>query len=141
MRPWNWREPETRCASLALPVPSRVRCPFACAYMSWWHFDVGADKVVAPRWATKCCFDAVRASGSSRSGIAEGQIPCPRLQIEVFTAHHDRSRCFSETVDGSFPVVVTGAWFPRSILGKAHALCAYVRCLLIAMHIAWVSWR
>ncbi len=63
------------------------------------------------------------------------------LQVDVFTAHHDRSRCFSETVDGSFPVIVAGAWFPRSILGKAHALCAYVRCLLVAMHIAWVSWR
>ena len=63
------------------------------------------------------------------------------LQVDVFTAHHDRSRCFSETVDGSFPVVVAGSWFPRSIGGKAHALCAYVRCLLVAMHIAWVSWR
>ena len=59
----------------------------------------------------------------------------------MFTAHHDPSRCFAETLDGSFPVIVTGGWFPRAILGKAHALCAYVRCLLIAFHIGWLSWR
>ena len=62
-------------------------------------------------------------------------------QVDMFTAHHDPSRCFAETVDGSFPVIVTGSWFPRAVLGKAHALCAYVRCLLVAAFISWLSWR
>ena len=58
--------------------------------------------------------------------------------MTIYTAHHDRSRAFAETVDGPFRVVVAGAWFPRSLAGgRAIALCAYVRCVLAALRIAW----
>lgn len=62
-------------------------------------------------------------------------------QVDVFTAFHDPQRCFQETVSGPFSVTVAGGWFPRHILGRAHALCAYIRCTLVAMYIAWRSWR
>ncbi len=65
----------------------------------------------------------------------------PWPQVDVYTAHHDRDRCFEETVDGPFSVTVCGAWFPRTMLNRMHAFCAYVRCILIAMHIAWVAFR
>ncbi|KAI3436741.1 hypothetical protein D9Q98_006156 [Chlorella vulgaris] len=61
--------------------------------------------------------------------------------VDVFTAFHDPQRCFQETVSGPFSVTVAGGWFPRHILGRAHALCAYIRCTLVAMYIAWRSWR
>lgn len=65
---------------------------------------------------------------------------CP-AQVDVYTAFHDPSRCFAETVGGPFSVTVAGGWFPRHILGRAHALCAYIRCALVALYIAWLSWR
>lgn len=61
--------------------------------------------------------------------------------MDVYTAFHDPSRCFAETVGGPFSVTVAGGWFPRHILGRAHALCAYIRCALVALYIAWLSWR
>ncbi|PRW55889.1 alpha-1,3 1,6-mannosyltransferase ALG2 [Chlorella sorokiniana] len=61
--------------------------------------------------------------------------------VDGYTAFHDPSRCFVETVDGPFSVTVAGGWFPRHILGRAHALCAYIRCALVALYIAWLSWR
>lgn len=60
------------------------------------------------------------------------------IQVTIYTAHHDPSRAFAETVGGPFRVVVAGSWFPRSLLGgRAIALCAYVRCVLAALRIAW----
>ncbi|KAK9809938.1 hypothetical protein WJX72_002056 [[Myrmecia] bisecta] len=61
--------------------------------------------------------------------------------VDMYTAFHDRMRCFEETLDGSFPVIVAGQWFPRSFFGRMHALCAYIRCMLVALHIAWVAFR
>ena len=61
--------------------------------------------------------------------------------MDVYTAHHDRSRCFRETLDGAFSVTVAGGWFPRAIFNRMHAFCAYVRCILIAAYIAWVAFR
>jgi alpha-1,3/alpha-1,6-mannosyltransferase len=63
------------------------------------------------------------------------------LQVDVYTAHYDKNRCFSETLGGSFSVTVCGNWFPRSIFNRMHALCAYVRCVLIAAYIAWTAFR
>lgn len=62
-------------------------------------------------------------------------------QVDVYTAFHDPKRCFEETVNGPFSVTVAGGWFPRAIAGRAHALCAYIRCALCALYIAWLSWR
>lgn len=44
-------------------------------------------------------------------------------------------------MDGSFAVRIAGAWFPRTLGGRAVALCAYIRCILAALRLAWDSWR
>lgn len=62
-------------------------------------------------------------------------------QVTIYTAHHDPARCFKETVNGPFAVRVAGAWFPRTLGGRAVALCAYIRCILAALRLAWDSWR
>ncbi len=61
--------------------------------------------------------------------------------VDVYTAHYDPQRCFEETKTGGFRVVVAGSWFPRSLGGRFIALCAYIRCLIAAVHLAWCSWR
>lgn len=61
-------------------------------------------------------------------------------QVDVYTAYFDPARCFAETVGGPFSVTVAGGWFPRAILGRAMALCAYIRCALAALYIAWLGW-
>ncbi|KAJ7556987.1 hypothetical protein O6H91_05G107500 [Diphasiastrum complanatum] len=59
--------------------------------------------------------------------------------VHVFTAHHDRNRCFEDTINGSFPVTVYGSFLPRHVFRHLHALCAYVRCLWVAMCIVLFS--
>ncbi|MEW5318970.1 MAG: hypothetical protein WDW38_010148 [Sanguina aurantia] len=58
-------------------------------------------------------------------------------QVTIFTAHYDPARCFEETLTGAFRVTTAGTWFPRSIHGRAFALCAYIRCLIVATHLAF----
>lgn len=53
-------------------------------------------------------------------------------EVDVYTAYYDPERCFEETKSGLFRVIVRGSWFPRSIGGRAMALCAYMRCLIMA---------
>ncbi|KAA6423682.1 MAG: hypothetical protein FRX49_06253 [Trebouxia sp. A1-2] len=57
--------------------------------------------------------------------------------VHVYTAYHDVHRCFPETVSGAFPVIQAGNWFPRSFNNCLHAFCAYVRCTLAAIWLAW----
>jgi alpha-1,3/alpha-1,6-mannosyltransferase len=59
--------------------------------------------------------------------------------VDVYTAYYDPARCFEETRSGAFRVAVAGGWFPRSVAGRLHALCAYIRCVLVALRIAWVA--
>ncbi|PQM40768.1 alpha-1 3/1 6-mannosyltransferase ALG2 [Prunus yedoensis var. nudiflora] len=54
-------------------------------------------------------------------------------KVHVFTAHHDKNRCFEETISGTFPVTVYGAFLPRHIFYHLHAMCAYLRCLFVAV--------
>lgn len=54
-------------------------------------------------------------------------------KVHVFTSHHDKNRCFEETISGTFPVTVYGAFLPRHIFYHLHALCAYLRCLYVAL--------
>ena len=61
--------------------------------------------------------------------------------VDMYTAYYDPNRCFEETRTGGFRVSVAGSWFPRHIAGKLLAVCAYIRCLIVALHIAWVSWQ
>ncbi|KAF3442381.1 hypothetical protein FNV43_RR16297 [Rhamnella rubrinervis] len=53
--------------------------------------------------------------------------------VHIFTAHHDKNRCFEETISGTFPVTVYGAFLPRHFFYRLHALCAYLRCLFVAL--------
>lgn len=55
--------------------------------------------------------------------------------VSFVTTHHDKSHCFAETKDGSFPVIVVGDWIPRHIFGKFFALCAYIRMIYAALYI------
>ena len=63
------------------------------------------------------------------------------LQVDVYTAYHDRNRCFPETIGGAFPVIQAGNWFPRSFDNRLHAFCAYIRCTLAAIWLAWCAHR
>ncbi|KAL3636932.1 hypothetical protein CASFOL_019231 [Castilleja foliolosa] len=53
--------------------------------------------------------------------------------IHIFTSHHDKTRCFEETVSGTFPVTVYGDFLPRHIFYRFHAVCAYLRCIFVAL--------
>ncbi|XP_073150169.1 uncharacterized protein [Henckelia pumila] len=53
--------------------------------------------------------------------------------VHIFTSHHDKNRCFEETVSGIFPVTVYGAFLPRHIFYRLHAVCAYLRCIFVAL--------
>ncbi|XP_054273328.1 alpha-1,3/1,6-mannosyltransferase ALG2 [Macrosteles quadrilineatus] len=59
--------------------------------------------------------------------------------VGFVTSHHDKSHCFVETKDGSFPVTVVGDWLPRHIFGKCYALCAYIRMIYAALYILLFS--
>ncbi|CAH8258609.1 unnamed protein product [Arabidopsis lyrata] len=54
-------------------------------------------------------------------------------KVHVFTSHHDKSRCFEETLSGIFRVTVYGSFLPRHIFYRLHAVCAYLRCLFVAL--------
>ncbi|XP_072961713.1 uncharacterized protein [Typha angustifolia] len=53
--------------------------------------------------------------------------------VHVFTSYHDKTRCFEETVSGPFPVTVYGGFLPRHIFYRFHAVCAYLRCIFVAL--------
>ncbi|KAA8525127.1 hypothetical protein F0562_007009 [Nyssa sinensis] len=46
--------------------------------------------------------------------------------VHIFTAHHDKTRCFEETLAGTFPVTVYGAFLPRHIFYRFHAVFSVV---------------
>lgn len=53
--------------------------------------------------------------------------------VHVFTSHHDKKRCFEETLAGRFGVIVYGDFLPRHIFYRFHAVCAYLRCIFVAL--------
>ncbi|KAK8449492.1 hypothetical protein SEVIR_7G229000v4 [Setaria viridis] len=53
--------------------------------------------------------------------------------VHVFTSHHDKNRCFEETASGPFPVTVYGDFLPRHVFYHFHAVCAYLRCIFVAL--------
>ncbi|KAI4387987.1 hypothetical protein MLD38_000367 [Melastoma candidum] len=62
-------------------------------------------------------------------------------RVHLFTSHHDPTRCFEETLSGVFPVTVYGSFLPRHLFYRLHAVCAYLRCIFIAlcMLVLWPS--
>ncbi|CAI9784266.1 unnamed protein product [Fraxinus pennsylvanica] len=59
--------------------------------------------------------------------------------VHVFTSHHDKTRCFEETVSGIFPVTVYGAFLPRHVFYRLHAVCAYLRCIFVALCVLFMD--
>lgn len=56
--------------------------------------------------------------------------------VTMFTSHYNPERCFSETRDGSFPVVVHGDWLPRHIAHRLHIVFATARNVWLALAVA-----
>ena len=59
--------------------------------------------------------------------------------IEMFTAHHDPSHCFSETRDGTLKVSCHGDWLPRHCCQKGYAFWAYLRMIYVAIYLVFFS--
>ncbi|XP_041378387.1 alpha-1,3/1,6-mannosyltransferase ALG2-like [Gigantopelta aegis] len=59
--------------------------------------------------------------------------------VQFVTAHHDATHCFQETKDGTVNVTCAGDWLPRSVLGRCHALCAYLRMMYAALYLVFFS--
>ncbi|KAL8165795.1 UNVERIFIED_CONTAM: Alpha-1,3-mannosyltransferase-like protein [Gekko kuhli] len=58
-------------------------------------------------------------------------------RVQIWTPRYDPARCFSET--RQLEVRTAGAWLPRSILGRGHALCAALRMIFLALHVLLLS--
>jgi alpha-1,3/alpha-1,6-mannosyltransferase len=56
--------------------------------------------------------------------------------VTMFTSHYEPSRSFSETRSGAFPVVVHGAFLPRSLLGGLMVFFAMLRMCWLALRVA-----
>uniref|UniRef100_A0A4W5RDZ7 Alpha-1,3/1,6-mannosyltransferase ALG2 n=1 Tax=Hucho hucho TaxID=62062 RepID=A0A4W5RDZ7_9TELE len=59
--------------------------------------------------------------------------------VQIWTAHHDPTHCFSETLDLDLNVVCVGDWLPTSVFGYLHALCAYLRMIYVALYLVFLS--
>ncbi|XP_061771684.1 alpha-1,3/1,6-mannosyltransferase ALG2 isoform X1 [Nerophis ophidion] len=59
--------------------------------------------------------------------------------VQIWTAHHDPTHCFSETLDPDLPVVCVGDWLPTNVFGYLHALCAYMRMIYVALYLVFLS--
>ncbi|XP_062311419.1 alpha-1,3/1,6-mannosyltransferase ALG2 [Osmerus eperlanus] len=60
-------------------------------------------------------------------------------RVQIWTAHHDPTHCFSETLDPDLPVECVGDWLPTSVFGYLHALCAYLRMIYLAFYLVFLS--
>ncbi|PHU16250.1 Alpha-1,3/1,6-mannosyltransferase ALG2 [Capsicum chinense] len=54
-------------------------------------------------------------------------------KVHIFTSHHDKNRCFEETLSGVFDITVYGSFLPRHIFYRLHAVCAYLRCMFVSL--------
>ncbi|KPI90492.1 putative dolichyl-P-Man:GDP-Man1GlcNAc2-PP-dolichyl alpha-1 3-mannosyltransferase [Leptomonas seymouri] len=59
------------------------------------------------------------------------------VEVVIVTNHHDPSRAFKETVDGTVRVVVRGSGFPQSVFGRGKVLCATIRMAFAAFATCW----
>src|SRR5262245_3604687 len=67
------------------------------------------------------------------------QLQATGHHVILFTTHHDRTRCFDETRDGTLTVRVYGDFFPTQVRGRLLALWAIVRmayltCAVVLRH-------
>jgi len=57
-------------------------------------------------------------------------------RVVLFTAHHDQTRCFEETIDGSLDVRVYGGFIPLHLGQRLRAPCAIARMHYLAGRLA-----
>ena len=57
-------------------------------------------------------------------------------RVTLFTAHHDQTRCFEETKDGSIDVRVHGEFIPLHLRQRLRAPCAIARMHYLAGRLA-----
>lgn len=53
-------------------------------------------------------------------------------QVSIFTAHHDRARCFEETRNGALRVRVYGSFLPLQVKGRLRAPWALLRMTYVS---------
>jgi len=58
--------------------------------------------------------------------------------VKMYTSHHDRSRAFRETTDGTLDVKVYGNWIPRQLFGRFTILMSTIRMVWICI-MMWVN--
>lgn len=61
------------------------------------------------------------------------------FQVVMYTNHHDSSRAFEETLDGTLEVVVAGDFIPRNICGRFSLVCATLRILWLCLYVLLVE--
>ena len=102
-------------ANLCGVITSPVERPFSVAFI---HPDLGLGG------AERLVVDAavhLRATGH---------------RVALFTAHHDQTRCFEETRDGSVDVRVYGDFIPLHLGQRLRAPCAIARMCYLAGRLA-----
>jgi alpha-1,3/alpha-1,6-mannosyltransferase len=57
-------------------------------------------------------------------------------KVSMFTAHHEKTRCFKETKDGTIDVTVYGDFIPTSFFGYFHILFAILRMIYCAIMVS-----
>jgi alpha-1,3/alpha-1,6-mannosyltransferase len=57
-------------------------------------------------------------------------------RVTIFTAHHDRQRCFEATRNGALDVRVRGGVLPAHVAQRLHAPCAIARMSYLAAALA-----
>jgi len=57
-------------------------------------------------------------------------------RVALFTAHHDHTRCFEETKDGSIDVRVYGDFIPLHLGQRLRAPCTIARACYLALRLA-----
>lgn len=78
--------------------------------------------------------------GAERLVVDAAVALCSRgCSVQIWTAHHDPTHCFSETLDPDLNVVCVGDWLPTSVFGYLHALCAYLRMIYVALYLVFLS--
>jgi alpha-1,3/alpha-1,6-mannosyltransferase len=62
-------------------------------------------------------------------------------RVVLFTAHHDRTRCFEETTNGSIDIRVYGDLLPLHLRQRLRAPCAIIRMCYVALRLAMCGER
>ncbi|KAA8494527.1 Alpha-1,3/1,6-mannosyltransferase ALG2 [Porphyridium purpureum] len=60
-------------------------------------------------------------------------------KVVIYTAYRDVQRCFPEVrprhLGGSVSCTLVNTYVPRSVLGRFHALCTVIQCVILALYV------